>query len=282
MLSVSDLTTYLFCTRKLYLQRVYEIYDREPREVTFAGTLQHRILEFVADHDQNLVISIVSLQDNVEEKYKQLFAKAIRVVLLQEKSTLEKLKMDFIQLYKNYMQQFEPLFSQKSAAILSCIQEHMVFGVELWKKLPKIESEYAISSAILELRGIVDQIEIKGEDVIPIEIKTSKPPFEGIHEYHKIQLAAYILLLQEKYPQINYGYLYYVTAYEKRKLVMNPFLKEYVLQLISDTKKLLSEKILPDYCENKKKCESCEIKKYCYDTILITEKNQKLISIRKL
>src|SRR3989338_4953446 len=170
----------------------------------------------------------------------------------------------------NYCQR--KLFLQKVLGIIEKATKEITFSGTI---------KHQVSSSILGLRGVIDQLEISGESVIPVELKTGKAPKQGVYEQHQLQLAAYILLLQEQYPTATYGYVYYLASNEKKKVLINPFLKQEVMQLLNSSKKLLSKQVLPSYCENKQKCLNCEIKKYCYHESYVAEKMQNIMNHSK-
>ncbi|MBI5393233.1 CRISPR-associated protein Cas4 [Candidatus Woesearchaeota archaeon] len=276
MLSVSDILTYNYCQRKLFLQKVLGIVEKAPREITFSGTIKHAVFEYATNQEQVMICSILDDSADVFVLYKQLFAKGLRFVLLREKKILEQLQKNMIDVYKEYILLFDDAITEKTAVVLRAIKEFHVYGNDLWEKLPKIQAECSVSSSSLGLRGVIDQLELFGEQVVPLELKTGKAPKQGVYEQHQLQIAAYILLLQEKYPTVTYGYVYYLANNEKRKVLINPFMKQEVLQLIDLSQKLLSKQVLPLYCENKQKCQNCEIKKHCYDESYIVEKMQNM------
>ncbi len=282
MLSVSDVLTYHFCKRKLFLGKILGVAIKEPRKVPFAGSIKHKVIEYVVNHEEAMVSEITATSEHIEELYKHLFAKAIRLILLQEKKTLAVLGMELGKVYQEYIIQFSLLIEEKTVLLLGLIQKYQVYGKELWEKLPKIKAEYAVISSELALRGIIDELFFVDSLIIPYELKTGAAPKEGVYEQHQLQFALYILLLQEQYPQIDYGYVHYLQSNEKRKVQLNPFLKQAVLELLMSTKLLLEKKVLPPYCENKNKCNTCELKQYCYDESFMQQKMDSLYSIRKI
>ncbi len=75
-------------------------------------------------------------------------------------------------------------------------------------------------------------LEVYNDKIIPIELKTGNPPKEGVWESHLIQIAAYILLLEEKYKKpIPKGIIDYITNKDQRDIIMNPFMREDVTNL---------------------------------------------------
>jgi len=74
-----------------------------------------------------------------------------------------------------------------------------------------------------------------------------------------------MLLLSEHYGKdIREGYVEYRTINEKRKVTMNAFLNDEILELIQKVRNILNTKELPAKTIDTKKCESCGIRDICY------------------
>ncbi|MDP3765329.1 MAG: CRISPR-associated protein Cas4, partial [Nanoarchaeota archaeon] len=101
---------------------------------------------------------------------------------------------------------------------------------------------------------------------VPIELKTGKMPKDGVWPNHRIQIAAYAMLLEEKFQtKVKDGFINYLDAKESRRIAINPFMREEIIQLISEIQILLKNSYPPKYCENRNKCANCGIKETCYD-----------------
>ena len=91
-------------------------------------------------------------------------------------------------------------------------------------------------------------------------------PQDGVWPSHRIQIAAYSLLLQEKFnKQIKEGFVVYLDSKEKRHIAINPYMQEEVKQLVNEVIALLESKELPDFCDNENKCRKCGLKEKCYN-----------------
>ena len=147
------------------------------------------------------------------------------------------------------------------------IQKYNVYGKELWKKLtPKILSEQRVESNKLQLKSIIDRIEIYENSYVPIELKTGKMPKEGVWPGHRIQIAAYAMLLEEKFKtSVKEGFVRYLDAKETRQIAINPFMKEEIINLVKEVQELLKNQDVPNYCENRNKCANCGLKETCYN-----------------
>ena len=110
------------------------------------------------------------------------------------------------------------------------------------------------------------KIHVYEKDYVPFELKTGSMPKDGVWPSHRIQIAAYSLLLQEKFKQeIKEGFVFYLDAKQKRRIAINPFMKEEVKDIVNKVIALLENRELPDFCDNKNKCTSCGLRKTCYN-----------------
>jgi CRISPR-associated protein Cas4 len=143
----------------------------------------------------------------------------------------------------------------------------------LWDKLtPKIESEFKIASDSLELKGIVDQIEVYPSGRVPIELKTGSMPKEGVWPGHRIQLGAYALLMEERFgKKIKEGFVHYLDPNIRRQVVINPFLRQEVKELKNKIRQMLDGKDIPAAADNENKCKKCGLREQCVDEKLLNK-----------
>jgi len=161
----------------------------------------------------------------------------------------------------------------RSKNVFDFILKNNVFGDELWQRLtPKILSELRVESEGLKLKGIIDQVHVYEQDYVPFELKTGRAPDSGVWPSHRIQIAAYSMLLQEKFNKpIKEGFVFYLDTKEKRHIAMNPFMKDEVRQIVSEVIGLLESRNIPDFCNNENKCMKCGLKATCYDEEKVNE-----------
>ena len=268
MISVTVLCSYTYCPRKLYLERVLGLYE-PPKEALVRGSIRHETYDLINKNEENIVKGFkekLSLE-KIREKYKNEYLKFLRIAVLNNKEALKQFNLKpnevFNQIFPLIMDEVE----NRSLNIFNFIEKYNVFGMELWEKLtPKIKSEFKISSTKLGLRGIIDQIETYPAGMVPVELKTGKTPREGVWPAHKIQIAAYALLLEEFYNKpIKEGFVVYLDAKQRRHIPINPFLRLEVTNLIKKSKALLASKEAPLFCANKNKCNVCGLKDDCFN-----------------
>jgi len=274
MLSVSMLTSYEYCKRKLFLNYVLGI--REPyKKSTSLGTIRHETYDGINKAEEELVKSIKyrMAKDEILDIYKQKYRQILANVIKNNKQALEELKLNLGDVFK----QVWPLILEESEtrvnALFEFIQMNNIYGDELWEKLtPKIQSEIRIESAKLNLKGIIDQLEVYKAGVVPIEIKTGKCPNQGVWPGHKIQIAAYAMLAQEHFNQkIKEGFIHYLDHKERRHIAINAFLVDEIKDKIKKVENLLKEKKLPEITANLNKCTNCGLKDTCNNEKLLEE-----------
>ena len=284
MLSVSALTGFLYCQRKLYLQYVLGFY--EPiKEPTIRGTIRHEVYEQINNTEESIVTGITkkSTKEELFNKYKTAHSGILLNTIRKYKEDLKKLNLNPNEVFK----QTFPLIMEESITraknIWEFMQTHLVYGRELWEKLtPKIKSEFRVESEKLSLRGIIDQIEVYTRGYVPVELKTGQCPKEGVWPNHKIQIAAYAMLLEDTYKtEIKEGFITYLDAKQRRHVPFNPFLKQEILELIEKTRMLLKSKEMPQKTDNQNKCRTCGLKEQCYDDKMLEKRQKEVFVIQK-
>lgn len=116
----------------------------------------------------------------------------------------------------------------------------------------------------LGLEGKLDLHIMKGRECYPVEFKHSS----AVHFNHKIQLAGYALLLEEKieYP-VRTGFIYLIP---KNEIVIVPItqdLRDYVHKTLADIRHCILFEQYPRRVLLRKRCLECEFRRYCRDII---------------
>ena len=243
--------------------------EEPPKESLILGSIRHQTYDNINKNEEEIVTSIAKKVpfDEIKDIYKKEYLRILRKSIANNKKRLEEISLNMLYAYKKSF----PFIIEESQAratnIFNFIEKHDVYGEELWQKLtPKILSELRVESDELRLKGIIDQVHVYENDYVPFELKTGKMPQDGVWPSHRIQLAAYSLLLQEKFQKpIKEGFVYYLDTKEKRQISMNPFMKEEVRQIVDEVVALLESKELPDFCNNENKCRKCGLRKTCYN-----------------
>ncbi len=265
MLSVTDLTSYMYCSRKLYFSKVLHIREK-PSIVSIKGTIKHAVFEYAGKEDKEILSTFTfknSLED-LEMQYRRIYYKILMYHIQKAKKDLEAQGLKTLEVYQELWLFFLAEAKEKSVYFYNLAKEKKVYGEALWLALPKSVPELRIVSEKLQLIGVIDRVELV-DGFIPIEIKTGSAPRDGVWKEHMIQLGAYMLLLSEHYgKEISEGYVEYRAIQERRKIKMNPFLNDEILELIQKVREILNKKEIPEKTNDIRKCESCGIRDICY------------------
>ncbi|MBW3017680.1 CRISPR-associated protein Cas4 [Candidatus Woesearchaeota archaeon] len=266
-ISVTFLSSYLYCKRKLFIEQVLGIKEM-PKHATVVGNIRHDVLNLVNRQEQGLVCSIrPENKEKINLIYKEIYSKNLKNAIKINRNLLYNLDLNLVDVYKQLWTFFNEEAVARANNIVSFVNKRNIFGAELWEKLmPKIESEVFVDSDELEMKGKIDRLEKYDDGFVPVEVKTGKAPKDGVWEGHLIQIAAYMLLLESKFKKAaKEGVVDYINDNAKRTVKMNPFLKEEVIKLKDRVKELLNSTQLPPMCSQEKKCEMCGIRKECFD-----------------
>ena len=278
-ISVTLLSSYLYCSRKLFLEKVLML-EEPPKERLVMGSIRHETYDSINKKEEEIVVSITkraNLED-IQELYRKNYLKILRKAIANNKKRLDEVSINMLEAYRKSYPFIMEESSLRASNIFNFIEANNIFGEELWEKLtPKIISELRIESDELKLKGIIDQVHVYDNEYVPFELKTGRTPDNGVWPSHRIQIAAYSLLLQEKFSrQIKEGYVVYLDTKEKRHIAINPFMKQEVKQIVDEVIALLESKELPDFCNNENKCRKCGLRQTCYNE----EEVNKLLRVR--
>lgn len=276
MLSVSMLSGYLYCRRKLYLQYVLRLAE-PPKESLVLGKIRHKVFEEINNAEEKIVKTIAKEDDHekILSKYTEEYLKIVKKVIKSKKKDLSQFNLPEDDVFDEIKGSVLKEAEDRAKNVHECIEKNKVFGDELWEKLtPKILSEFSISSDALGLRGIIDKVEIYDDMIVPVELKTGKCPEEGVWPSHELQLHAYMTLLSGKQREVKEGRIVYLDAGRAIKLLNNPFVEEDVRNMIIKTRQLLNSGKVPDFEANSNKCNACGLKKQCYDSEYIKQRKR--------
>ena len=257
-LSVTDLCAYKFCPRSLYIKLVLGLREKV-KPVMVLGSIRHKVFEEANNLEKELVERISSRTQ--PENTRAMFAKSYKNVLDKSVSSyskqLDSLKLDKKEIMQNLKPAVKLQSEERADEISDFASKNKIFGKQLWEKLrPRIISELKIFSKKLKLKGIVDRIEIYGNEYVPVEIKTGRVPRTGVWPDHRLQVAAYMMLINEKFnSEVKEGLVRYVKENQTRQIVYNPFMEHEVLGVRNEVFDLM-ENDLPGFC-GKSYCTVC-------------------------
>lgn len=121
-----------------------------------------------------------------------------------------------------------------------------------------------MQSPRLGLNGLLDMtITTASREIYPVEFKHSISK-KGLHQ--KYQLAAYAMLLEEKFSKpVRYGFLYLIPTKTVIPLEITVSMREHIKKVLSAIRNLIASEKIPPYVRSRQRCTDCEFKNYCAD-----------------
>lgn len=260
ILSVTDLSSYIYCPRCFFLEKVKGI--RKPlTQPMIEGSIRHKVVEEFANNEKNFITTLqISTQEKIIEKFNELLETIISNIFSQNYQLIQKFKIPHKELREKIKTALKNDIELRAESLAESIQNYQ--GIELWNNLtPKYLSEVPVYSENLQLKGRIDRIMISNESIIPYELKTRES--DKIWPSDEVQLTAYAMLAQEKYnKEIPLTIL--EAGNTKHKLLITPEMKLRVKQLISEIQCLFEpEAKSAKFPDSFAKCKSCYHKKVC-------------------
>ncbi len=257
--NVTDLSSYLYCPRKFYLEKIQGL-RQPPNRLMIEGRIRHEVLEQFSNNERMVVEQLETLtKKEIVSSYKEFLEKIIKQVFLKNGNFIYQFKIDEKELKEKITDAMENEIELRLKSILETAKRGFK-GPEIWKHLsPKYISELKLYSETLGLKGRADRVMVDFQEVIPFELKTRA--IQKVWPSDEIQLAAYTMLLEEKYDKkIPYGIL--EAGNKRHRVKIDAELKKKVLDTIEKMNEL---KVNPEYPSSFAKCQSCVWKKECDD-----------------
>lgn len=256
MLNVTDITGYLFCNRKVYLKIVENLTENLNKKMAL-GILKHKIFDSFNKNEAEVILKIKPemAKDEIEKIYNASLEKEISSVFSQNSKLVESFGIVLDEVKKETEKTASSLIKIKSKSVIENMKNGFI-GKELFLKLQKYFTEIEVFSEKLGLKGRIDKLEV-GEEIIPHEIKNR----EEIFESDKIQLAAYALLLEERFNKKVKKAIIETKSNETEIEITNE-LKNKVLEIADEIRNM---KEIPPLPSNFSKCNFCGLKDFCYN-----------------
>ncbi|MGB9748354.1 MAG: CRISPR-associated protein Cas4 [Candidatus Woesearchaeota archaeon] len=265
MLYVTELASFEYCPRKLFLLKTLKIKEPLSKEVAI-GRLKHRAFDVINKEQERIVCEISRMDKDFIERIFRIESSNILLNIIRENSDLLKeFNTSFVDAYKLTWNSILSDIKERSTVIYNFMLKTGLTGKELWNNLtPKIESEVPVIDAELQLCGRIDRLLEYEHEFVPVEFKTGKMPSEGVWESHRIQAEAYMILTKKtKNFEVKRAVVKYLDYNEERTVCYNPFVDLKIKKTIEDVKEMLnSEK--PPRIMNNNKCRYCKLKSVCY------------------
>lgn len=114
----------------------------------------------------------------------------------------------------------------------------------------------SLESKPLMLKGTLDCLIIKDNEYVPIDYKAMRSDKKKVWFDHKIQLAAYSLLVEEEFSTIvKRGFVYYEPEDLALKVTITPSLRRLTRMVIEEVIKIKEEEYMPKKTSNLRKCK---------------------------
>lgn len=124
---------------------------------------------------------------------------------------------------------------------------------KLLRALPLYSNQYGLS-------GKADIVEIRGDEIIPVEYKKGK---KRDFNNDNIQLTAQALCLEEMFQtQISRGFIYHASSKKRREVILDENLRAETINTIEIVRELLAKETIPP-AEYKPRCEGCSLYNIC-------------------
>ena len=262
---VSWISTYLYCKRKLYLEENREL--RAPHnKYVIKGDIRHNIFDRINSIDEEIVKSIKSLmkKEDILMLFRKKYYELIHAILKENTMKLSSIGLSTADYFHEIWPGILREATLRTENIFGFLIKEKIYSANLWSRLsPKYLSEVRLENE--DIKGIIDRIEIYPEHIIPVELKSSKGPKEGVWPGDRVQVESYIILAENEFgKKVSHGFINYLESGEIRKVPNNEFVKDFVGGIIDNIEETLKGK-LPDFVKNKNKCTRCPLKEKCYE-----------------
>lgn len=147
---------------------------------------------------------------------------------------------------------------------------------EVWRRLLRrqrlrgipegaYEDEVGWLSERLGLSGKADLVVVREEEVIPVDLKDSRQ-LQAPH--FRVQLAAYGLLMEEKYrrPALR-GFLYSIPRRLALEVKFTPPLRRKVVETVREMAATVQGEAMPEGPSTRARCVACEFRRFCNDRL---------------
>lgn len=127
------------------------------------------------------------------------------------------------------------------------------------------EFDVEVASDELGLRGKVDLVIRRDDEIIPVEYKDSDG-WSGRH--FQVQLAAYGILLERLTGlTARRGFLYFIPNRRSQAIELDEALKSEALAAIVGIHRMIGLEAMPEPTPWRQRCRDCEFRRFCNDVV---------------
>lgn len=251
VVSVTDLSSFLYCQRALYQQKVLG-YEEKLNQQMILGAVRHNFYDLANKYEQSIVTHLQTgaAKEEITAAYAKTYENLLKSAVMGHAKSLALFDIQPFDILPQLQQIAISEANERAENVRQFSTLHNVFGEELWQLLtPKILTEVRVRSQMLRLKGIVDRIEIYENSVLPIELKTGKMASDGVWPSHRVQVAAYMMLLREKFNKpVGRAVIRYLDHSSTKTVMLNPYMELEVRELTEKVTRLLKSQIAPKPC----------------------------------
>jgi len=124
--------------------------------------------------------------------------------------------------------------------------------------------EVRLNSSKLGLTGLLDMVVVSKTELIPVEYKNS---FNGeVGANHRIQLAAYALMLEEQWQlPVKRAFVHFIPLKQSEEVPIEATLRAKVARQVAGVRRMVEREALPDATKVRGRCTDCEFRNFCPD-----------------
>jgi len=120
-----------------------------------------------------------------------------------------------------------------------------------------------LHSPTLGLAGKLDLLIVTGEAAFPVDFKDTEG---GVRYNHRIQLAAYAMIVEETLAlPVPMAFIYLVPSRQLVSVRICEKEKDQVIQAVAEMRRVIREEEMPVPTPVRARCTACEFRNYCAD-----------------
>ena len=159
LVSVTELTSYMYCPRLLFQQKVLG-YEEKLNPAMVLGGIRHKFYDLTNKYEETIVVHLPETsRETIAEAYSESYQNLLRHVVAGHSNSLALFDMTPEEVVAKLQPIAAAEASERAENVYSFAAKSNVFGEELWQMLsPKILSELKVKSPMLRLKGTVDRV----------------------------------------------------------------------------------------------------------------------------
>ncbi len=120
-----------------------------------------------------------------------------------------------------------------------------------------------LENPYFRLYGLLDVVEVKGNEIYPVDRKTGKAPEQGVYRPHRFQLVAQAFLIEANFGKDVSKSVIEYSEEGRREVTISIKDKLDLIKILDEMRQVVSHEKLPTPTAHVKKCEDCEYWKKC-------------------